>query len=1018
MKPKIFTLFTVLTLSAGALFASDTAVGGIYYKFDDVNLTATVTYRGSYFYEYDEYTGDVVIPATVTYGGNTYSVTSIEVEAFAGCSGLTSITIPNSVTSIGSHAFYGCSGLTSVTIPNSVTSIGYKAFSGCSGLTSVVWNAKNCANFSYSSYSPDAPFYDIASQITSFTFGSEVEHIPAYLCYGMENLTSVTIPNSVTSIGGDAFAGCSGLTSVTIPNSVTSIGEYAFYNVPNIVYSGTATGSPWGARSVNGYVEGYLVYESEAKTQLLACSSAATGEIIIPNSVTSIGESAFDGCSGLTAVTIPNSVTSIGMYAFSRCSGLTSVTIPNSVTSIGMYAFSRCSGLTSVTIPNSVTSIGDGTFENCSGLTSLTIPNSIMSIGKDAFSSVPNIVYSGTATGSPWGARSVNGYVEGYLVYESEAKTQLLACSSAATGEIIIPNSVTSIGDYAFRGCSGLTSVTIGNSVMSIGWAAFSGCSGLTAVVWNAKNFADFSGSEDAPFYDIASQITSFTFGSEVEHIPAYLCYGMANLTSVTIPNSVTSIGGRAFYGCSGLTSVTIGNSVMSIGWAAFSGCSGLTAVVWNAKNCADFSSSEEAPFYNIASQITSFTFGSEVEHIPARLCDDMENLTSVTIPNSATSIGDWAFCGCSGLTSITIPNSVTSIGYGAFAKCSGVTKFIIEGTPTFDEDEEYHTLMNFPKLDSIAVPAECFDIPEMYWVSCPKQVRYIKIMGGELSSDAFSVIQRNYKVLNTLDLTSATNTTLTDEAFKGCYALESLSLPSELQTIGYMALADCKNLQSIHVPSSVTDIDDSAFENCRSVTSITFGDALQSAPQLRSTGSTSNSQLRRIGNWGFYNCHNLQNLTIPEGVEEIGTAAFYGCTYLEELSLPSSVQSIGDNCFALASKLAKITVNAVTPPSIKAKTFAEVDRTIPVVVPMGSLSQYKADLYWSEFINISESPASSIDDVPTIGEFYVEPGRIVCEGEFRIYNLLGRDVTRLNGSLQGVYVVKTANAAQKVVVK
>ena len=129
-------------------------------------------------------------------------------------------------------------------------------------------------------------------------------------------------------------------------------------------------------------------------------------------------------------------------------------------------------------------------------------------------------------------------------------------------------------------------------------------------------------------------------------------------------------------------------------------------------------------------------------------------------------------------------------------------------------------------------------------------------------------------------------------------------------------------------------------------------------------------------------------------------------------------MQSIGDNCFALASKLAKITVNAVTPPSIKAKTFAEVDRTIPVVVPVGSLSQYTADLYWSEFINISESPASSIDDVPTIGEFYVEPGRIVCEGEYRIYDLLGRDVTCLNGSLCGVYVVKTADAAQKVIVK
>ena len=153
----------------------------------------------------------------------------------------------------------------------------------------------------------------------------------------------------------------------------------------NIVYSGTAIGSPWGARSVNGYVEGYLVYKSEAKTQLLACSSAATGEIIIPNSVKSIGNSAFEGCSGLTSVTIPNSVTSIEYSAFYGCSGLTSVTIPNSVTSIGHSAFEGCSGLTSVTIPNNVTSIGDWTFSDCGGLTSVTIPNNVTSIGEYAF---------------------------------------------------------------------------------------------------------------------------------------------------------------------------------------------------------------------------------------------------------------------------------------------------------------------------------------------------------------------------------------------------------------------------------------------------------------------------------------------------------------------------------------------------------------------------------------------------------------------------------------------------------
>ncbi len=260
-----------------------------------------------------------------------------------------------------------------------------------------------------------------------------------------------------------------------------------------------------------------------------------------------------------------------------------------------------------------------------------------------------------------------------------------MACSSAATGEIIIPNSVTrigyyaffgcsgltsvtipnsvtSIGGWAFRGCSGLTSVTIPNSVTSIGSSAFKACSGLTSVVWNVKNCADFSYSGEAPFYDIAFQITSFTFGSEVEHIPAYLCYGMENLTSVTIPNSVMSIGKGAFR--SNITTITFrSRSVTSIGKGAFRSRSGLTAVVWNAKNCADFSY-DYAPFN---SQITSFTFGSEVEHIPAYLCYGMENLTSVTIGNSVTSIGSSAFSGCSGLTSVTIPNSVTSIGSGPF---------------------------------------------------------------------------------------------------------------------------------------------------------------------------------------------------------------------------------------------------------------------------------------------------------------------------------------------------------------
>ena len=248
------------------------------------------------------YSGKVVIPESVEHEGAAYSVTSIGEEAFYDCDGLTSVTIPNSVKSIGDYAFSFCSGLTSVTIGNGVTSIGDYAFCYCTGLT------------------------------------------------------SVTIGNSVTSIGEQAFVGCSGLTSVTIPNSVTSIGWGAFYacsGLTSIVVE-----------------EGNTVYDSrnncnaivETASNSLICGCKTS---IIPNSVTSIGGSAFYGCSGLTSVTIPNSVTSIGEYAFSNCSGLTSVTIGNSVTSIGKYAFYGCSGLTSVTIPNSVESIGDEAFRDC-----------------------------------------------------------------------------------------------------------------------------------------------------------------------------------------------------------------------------------------------------------------------------------------------------------------------------------------------------------------------------------------------------------------------------------------------------------------------------------------------------------------------------------------------------------------------------------------------------------------------------------------------------------------------------
>ena len=1089
-----------------------------------VNIPETVEYEGDTYNvtaigNYAFYGCSNLTSITIPNG-----VISIGHHSFYGCTSLTSITIPNSVTDIGNDAFTNCCGLTSVElhcanfnslfsenssiseiiIGKEVTSISSIAFSNCSGLTSItvkngntIYDSRdNCnAIIEKSSNSlivgckntiiPEdvASIGDYAfsacSDLTSVNIPDDVTYIGNYAFSGCSGLISISIPYRVVSIGNYAFAGCSNLTSIIIPDGVISIGHHSFYGCTSL----TSITIPNSVTDIGNDAftgcSGLTSIELHCATiRSWFSGNTSISEINIGKEVTSISSDAFRSCSGLTSITvengnttydsrdncnaiiekssnslivgckntiIPDDVTSIGNSAFSSCIGLVSVSLPNVMTSIGDYAFSGCSNLASVNIPDGVTSISNGTFWSCSGLTSVTIPDGVTSIGNYAF----------------------------------------YGCSNLAS--VTIPEGVTSIGNYAFAYCSSLTSAIVPNSVTKMGISVFDNCDNLESLVipehitkrtihveqagtlstlipadekyviedltltgeLNGTDLGllrDMAGGGDIETMDIylltdatpgklrvldISDVNIVAGGIYVNYIineddgrwkglpkyerlsndneiPNLLFCGCGSLSHIKLPNSITSIGRSAFAAVidpwlyssfssisNNLVSVVIGSSVTSIGSNAFGLCNKLTSIKVNSDNQKYDSRNNCNAIIETSSN--TLIIGCKNTIIPESVTciggsafSDCSGLTSISIPRGVTTIGENAFQNCSNLVSVTLPNSVTNIHNSIFNGCNSLANIVVErGNNTYDSRDNCNAII-------------------------------------ESATNQLIVGCNNTVIPNSV-------TSIGNNAFYDCSGLTSVTIPSNVTSIGNDAFENCSGLITVTIPNSVISIGNFAFYNCNALTTVSVDIQEPLAIDFYTFSNQANATLYvPKGSKAVYEAANVwkdfketkefakdeevtcaleedntatvtaandpteKDVVIPESVmigEEshpvtaIGENAFKNNTELALACIPGTIDEIGDNAFAgcsnlkaiycyneepiaLGSDKATVRTRADGNETSATAVFADVDKTICILyVPLNSANKYRTAEGWGEFENIVEMKSNILGDANNDGE-------------------------------------------------
>jgi len=863
--------------------------------------------------------------------------------------GVGTITFDGDVTKFGWHAFAECKGLTSVTIPSSVTIIEGCAFYGC------------------------------------------------------DKLSSITIPENVTGIGYAAFYGCTSLTSLTIPDKVTNIGDNAFNSVFNVIYKGSATGSPWGAKCVNGVVDGNFVYKDAKKTYLAGCHNTASGSISIPKEVDTIANSAFANCKNITSITLTDNVSSIGYGAFSNCEQLITFIVPNKVTIIQNSTFYGCKNLVSVTLHDNITEIGVYAFQNCSSLKLGSLPTKLESIGAYAFYGCENITKVNISDKVK--------YIGQYAFYNCyNLKTldwNMIDCSS-----------LNLLDEFVFVNTA-ITTLNIGHSSQAISYYLTYRMDSLKQINVDGAN-AHFTATDDVLYnyakdsifkYSVASSYTNYTIPATIKHIENYAFSNAKNLKYViskaTMPptcgySTWQNVGAIPLYvpvGCeSAYNSANywykfsiqpLQHPNATIAYSASSKLFETTDVTQAGLHTNAFNTTIN--YHGWSNDSYLIYFDEDVSSIGERAFYNSA-ISSIMLPRSITEINANAFFDCSKLeTVICLATTPPTCGTNCFSSIgSNATLYVPESSvEAYSKDTEWGKFASIKAISCIeykasrqlTIEANGFDANIMYHsydITTGDGYIWFDSKVTRILKNAFSSRTRSYMEEITIpgsvdsiacDVYDSENLRYisVDPANKRFCSVDGIlfsstkdaiyryppkkegkdyTIPSTVKCIKESAF-ELSNLVTITIPEGVTCIENGAFAGSSILTTISFPESVT-----------------RVGSVAFHECRNLsqpvynkklfvylpQNYigayTVPEGITTISQYAFYYCSRLTSVSFPASVDSIGDYTFTQSSKL-----NSINWPSnvryIPAGAFHSCYSLTSITIPEGVASIKAAAFYW-----------------------------------------------------------------------